>query len=448
MPVAVRLMPICVAVALCVGLIWSAGEVRSQLLEWDPELRPPKRDNALTGTNLAERAFGSYARRVVKVRVLQRESVAHSTIGTGFFVTGAGHVMTNYHVVSEKIRHPDRYRVECQTADGTTLSARIVAIDVVHDLAVLESEAAGPDHFMLSDANVDHGARLFSLGHPHDIGLTIVEGTYNGLLEHSLYRRIHFTGSINPGMSGGPTITSGGEVVGINVATAGHQISFLVPVARARMLIEQVQRPSFVPPEDFSTAIREQLLSHQERVFADLLSHRPEAVTMGPYRLPGTLASYFRCWGDQQDKAGARYSVRSHRCATQDQIYLHAELTSGEVRYSHYWLRSQRLNPFRFYTLFSGYFGSSAELPDASPDELTDYECTTDIVEHAARPLKTAFCVRSYRRYAGLYDAVFKFASLGDSHQGVESALTMTGVSFDNALLLSRRYLEAVSWRR
>jgi S1-C subfamily serine protease len=36
-------------------------------------------------------------------------------------------------------------------------------------------------------------------------------------------------------MSGGPTLTQAGKVVGINVATEGNQISFLVPAERAML---------------------------------------------------------------------------------------------------------------------------------------------------------------------------------------------------------------------
>ena len=41
---------------------------------------------------------------------------------------------------------------------------------------------------------------------------------YNGLVERSYNERIHFTGALNPGMSGGPAVTADGRVVGINVS--------------------------------------------------------------------------------------------------------------------------------------------------------------------------------------------------------------------------------------
>src|SRR6201999_2275505 len=94
--------------------------------------------------------------------------------------------------------------------------------------------------FNLTDFELGQGARVYSLGNPHDVGLSIVEGTYNGQLAETLFERIHFTGSLNPGMSGGPAIDRAGRVVGVNVASMGNQLSFLVPIRFARELLEKV----------------------------------------------------------------------------------------------------------------------------------------------------------------------------------------------------------------
>ena len=76
---------------------------------------------------------------------------------------------------------------------------------------------------------MSQGERIYSLGNPLDIGFAVIEGTYNGLVERSFYPTIFFAGSLNPGVSGGPTLDQQGRVIGINVAARrdGEQVSFL-----------------------------------------------------------------------------------------------------------------------------------------------------------------------------------------------------------------------------
>jgi S1-C subfamily serine protease len=181
--------------------------------------------------------FSRYANRVIKVQVVESTSGAKATIGSGFFVTADGYIVTNYHVISSLINTPERYRAELIEPVGATLPASLAAFDVINDLAVLKSGLRGRPHFEVGPFQIAQGTRLFSLGHPRDLGLSIVEGTYNGLLLHTLYPRIHLTASLNPGMSGGPTIDDAGHVIGINVSTEGNQVSFLVPVDRAAELL-------------------------------------------------------------------------------------------------------------------------------------------------------------------------------------------------------------------
>src|SRR5438046_9463079 len=87
------------------------------------------------------------------------------------------------------------------------------------------------------------------MGNPLDLGFTITEGIYNGLVEHSYNERIHFTGALNPGMSGGPAVTGEGNVIGVNVATrrGGQLVSFLVPARFAAALLQRVREQGPAP---------------------------------------------------------------------------------------------------------------------------------------------------------------------------------------------------------
>src|SRR6185436_14285465 len=65
----------------------------------------------LTSTTTPE-VFRRFGERVVKVQVVESSSAAKSTLGSAFFVTAKGHLVTNYHVISQLVHAPNRYRVE------------------------------------------------------------------------------------------------------------------------------------------------------------------------------------------------------------------------------------------------------------------------------------------------------------------------------------------------
>ena len=218
--------------------------------------------------------FRRHAGRVVKIQVTESSSGAKASIGSGFHVSDAGHVITNYHVVSDVVADPDRYHVDVMETGGSTVRATVVGIDVVHDLAVLTLQRTGAPFFAIASDPLEQGTRVYALGHPHDLGLAIVEGTYNGRLEHALYDRIHFTGSLNPGMSGGPAITASGEVMGVNVSTAGDQVSFLVPADRVERLLARVRAPGYAAPDPLLDAVTAQILEPQQLYLAGMFDSR------------------------------------------------------------------------------------------------------------------------------------------------------------------------------
>jgi S1-C subfamily serine protease len=390
--------------------------------------------------------FRRYADHVVKVEISERGSGAKAELGSAFFVTARGHLVTNYHVIAKLIHDPDRYRAELVHGAGVRTSVTVLAVDVVHDLAVLASNARAPRHFPLTTVTLAQGRRLYALGHPRDLGLAIVEGTYNGRLQHTLYERIHFTGSLNPGMSGGPAITAAGVVVGVNVATAGNQVSFLVPVERAAALVREAAAPGYAPPRDFLEALGRQVRAYQDAYVRSLFSDSVPTVELGSYRVPTQPAGFFRCWADADRDDDSPYEVVEHACSTDDFIYLTRDHSSGLVEFEHRLLTSERLNRFRFAALYTAQYRAGGVGLAGREDDVTSFRCRTRNVQNGGLTFKTVLCVRRYRKFEGLYDAVLRAATLGRAHQGLLTTLTLSGVSFENALLLSRRYLENLSW--
>lgn len=402
--------------------------------------------------------FRRFADRTLRIQVTEVGSAAKASVGTGFYVDADGHVLTNYHVVARLVTAPGRYQAELTEPGGATGSLSIAAFDVVNDLALLVAPARrGPAFFALGRAEVPRGARLYALGHPRDLGLSIVEGTYNGLLEHTLYPKIHFTGSLNPGMSGGPALGADGSVVGVNVSTGGNELSFLVPVAFAADLLERARGAGFRPPADLMAEVARQLRAYQAAYVAPLFAPGTPTVTIGTFTLPTTPAPFFRCWADAERPPERPYEVVDHRCSTDDEVYVSDEQSSGMVEVRHRVITSTRLNGPQFAALHSQEFEGEDEGPFGSDGEVTGFECKSRNVRVAEgrgeRRLRVQLCMRRYRKLAGLYDAVLRAAPLGTATRssrraGLVTTLTMSGVTFESVDQLTRRYLERVAWRR
>jgi len=390
--------------------------------------------------------FRHFAAQVPKLQVVEVRSGAKEVTGSSFYVSADGLAITNYHVVSDLVREPDRYRAEL-LAGGRTTPVRVLAVDVVHDLAVIRTGGAPPGWFRLAPVSLPQGLRLYALGHPGDLGIAIVEGTFNGRLPHTLYPRIHFTGSINPGMSGGPTITLDGRVVGINVATAGNQQSFLVPVDDAIALLERARRQE-TPEDSLLADVGRQLLAYQDVYLARLFADTVPTVRLGAWRLPTEPTDVFNCWGDTDEDADQPYTITHHYCSTGDDIFLSSDQSSGIIEFEHDLVESDELGPVRFAALYTRELRSFASwgLDRDGDEDVTGDRCRAANVRRGTLRAKAILCLRAYKRLPGLYDAVFRLATLGGDRSGVITTLTLSGVSYANAERVVQRYVGTIGW--
>jgi hypothetical protein len=248
-------------------------------------------------------------------------------------------------------------------------------------------------------------------------------------------------------MSGGPAILANGEVIGVNVATAGDQVSFLVPAGRARDLLARERARGFAPVADYPEELRRQLTEYQQEYLADILVKKPETVRLGHYEAPTRLAPHFNCWGDTLQDDDDLFEGLSHECFTEDRIYVSENQGFSIVQLRHRQLSTKELSPARFYGLYSAYFEDNSSDLWGTEEDYTEFRCNTRFVANPTLPLKATFCVRRYRKLAGLYDAVLKAAALGRDDEGFETSLVLSAVSFENALRLSRAYLESIAWK-
>ncbi|MFP5393913.1 MAG: serine protease, partial [Gammaproteobacteria bacterium] len=312
-----------------------------------------------TPSSSAQKLYAAAKSDLLQIRMLLKNGRSQSSVGSGFLVGTGDLVLTNYHVVSQMALQPDVYAGEFIATDGATGPVELLAVDVLHDLAVVRIKRCGTGFFRLpaTPAQLIQGQYLYSLGNPLDLGFAISEGAYNGVISRSFYDQLLFTGPINSGMSGGPSVTADGVVVGVNVSkrTDGELVSFLVPVRYAQELLAKVQAQR-APPRDFNPVIAQQLLAHQRAMIDRLLETPLASKTMGPYQVPVRESAQVRCWGRSNVKQDATFTADTISCSMESAIYVSDTQQTGLVSMTHQYVRTSVLDPIRFAALSTKLF--------------------------------------------------------------------------------------------
>jgi len=283
------------------GVAWAMGPaVRSPRSSVTAEIYAAAQPApAPVQTSVAEEIYAAARPKLLQIRTLVAAAGRQSVIGSGFLVTADGLAITNYHVVSQFALEPATYRLEYIAPGGSHGNLTLLAIDLADDLAVVRVDRRGLPFFSFDEralsGSLEKGVRLYSMGNPLDLGFTIVDGTYNGLVEHSYSERIHFSGALNPGMSGGPAVTSEGRVVGINVATqlGGSLVSFLVPAHFAATLLQRVSKGDAPSAKELKAEIGAQLTAWQAGFYKAVGEQGFKPTPVGPYQAAESNAPWF-----------------------------------------------------------------------------------------------------------------------------------------------------------
>jgi len=408
----------------------------------------------------AQHLYSAAKNDILQVRSLLRSGRTQSSVGSGFLIGTSNLVVTNYHVVSQFALDPETYVGEWVDTSGQRGNVELLAVDVLHDLAVLRVSRSGTGFFKIPEqlAKLTQGQYLYSLGNPLDLGFAISEGAYNGVIARSFYDQLLFTGPINAGMSGGPSVTVDGAVAGVNVSKRldGELVSFLVPARYAQALLKQVAQQA-KPPADFTAVVAAQLLQHQRAMVDQLLATPLTLKSMAPYQVPVRESEQMRCWGHSSVKADKPFTVDDANCSMEAAVFVSGSLQTGQISIRHQMLRATGLDELRFAQLASASFKNES-FGSNKDSRLTGPSCTEQFVRgghgagtgpgsgaSAGVPLRAVLCVRAYRKFSGLYDFALLTATTDQGLMSLQSRLDARGVSYDNGLRLSRVFLDAIA---
>jgi serine protease Do len=169
-------------------------------------------------------------------------------LGSGFFISPDGYILTNNHLVENAIK------LTVTDIDENEYPAKKIGADPKTDLALLKIDAKDHPYIELGDSEkLEVGEWVLAIGNPLGQDLSVTSGIVSAKgrqlegLEVDYQNFIQTDASINQGNSGGPLIDMQGKAVGINsviLSTSGGSIGigFAIPANMAKKVIEDLKR--------------------------------------------------------------------------------------------------------------------------------------------------------------------------------------------------------------
>jgi S1-C subfamily serine protease len=176
---------------------------------------------------------------------------ARGGLGSGIVISPDGLVLTNSHVVGSS------KQIRLQDIEGVVTDARVLGVDPDTDLALLRADGARDLRYasLGNSRNLRRGQLVVAIGNPLGFESTVTAGVVSALGRsirsvsgRTIEDVIQTDAALNPGNSGGPLVSSSGEVIGINTAiiSGAQGICFAVASNTAQFVLSEIIRHGYV----------------------------------------------------------------------------------------------------------------------------------------------------------------------------------------------------------
>jgi S1-C subfamily serine protease len=209
-------------------------------------LRPEEQVNLFVYDH-CHRSAVNIATQAVEVNWLTTTTSEGS--GSGSILDRQGHILTNNHVID------GAQRLEVTLFGGQQFEARVVGTDPPNDIAVIQIDA--PAELLEPIELCEHdrllvGQHVYAIGSPFGLDRTLTTGVISSLNRtipgrngRPLKNMIQLDAALNRGNSGGPLLSSRGQLIGMNTAIASASgentgVGFALPLSTIRRIVPQL----------------------------------------------------------------------------------------------------------------------------------------------------------------------------------------------------------------
>lgn len=172
------------------------------------------------------------------------------SMGSGFFVSKDGYIVTNHHVVN------GADEIIVRLSDRRELEAEVVGTDSRSDIAVIKVDGEDfPVAEIGNSSELSVGEWVFAIGAPFGFDYTVTAGIVSAkgrsLPRDNYVPFIQTDVAINPGNSGGPLFNMDGDVIGVNsqiyTRSGGFMgLSFAIPMDVTMDIVDQLRNQGSV----------------------------------------------------------------------------------------------------------------------------------------------------------------------------------------------------------
>jgi len=165
-------------------------------------------------------------------------------VGSGFFISNDGSILTNNHVIA------GASEIFVTTIDGREYKAKVVGADERTDVALIKIDESNTPALQIGSAkNLRKGEWVLAIGSPFGLDSTVTAGIISAIGRETgdYLPFIQTDVAVNPGNSGGPLLDLEGKVIGINSQIVSRSggfmgISLAIPIDEAMEVVDQLRK--------------------------------------------------------------------------------------------------------------------------------------------------------------------------------------------------------------